>query len=170
MVANTKAKGTGLELEYQDYFQKWGYYCIRAAGSFGIDLVAVKKGYKTLMINVKWLRKYCGPDERKELIKIADMADGLPILAYKVIPKGKKNGVRTIEILFNEKQRGGTLTLGPLKESSGTEWWKFLLATRTLSELNSKRRSVDLSETALISGLHPYNPSNRQYSLPQTNQ
>lgn len=126
MVKNGKAKGTLLENEFKDYFEKWGYLCIRAAGSFGVDLVAVKKGCKPLIVNVKWLRKYCGPDERKDLLKVAYLADGLPILAYKDIPKGKKNGIRTLEIIYWWNTLGDKLVLAPLADCSEQVWIDFL--------------------------------------------
>ena len=158
-----------LEHEFKEYFEKWGYYCIRSAGSFGIDLIAVKKGCQPLIVNVKWLRKYCGPAERADLIKIADMSDGLPILAYKDIPKGKKNGVRTIEILINEKKRGGRLFLGVLKDSSVEIWNDFLKKIDVPFVLNKKKRQIDLSQVELFSPL-VRNLIEKQNCHPQPNQ
>jgi Holliday junction resolvase len=116
LVRNCKAKGTKLEHDFRDYFVKWGYLVTRAAGSFGIDLVALKKDYKPVLINVKWKRVYCGPDERKELIDDANRVNGIPILAYKYVPKGKKNGKHCIEFLKNFKSRGDFLSLESLKD------------------------------------------------------
>lgn len=146
MLVATKAKGTKLEHEFKEYFEKWGYYCIRSAGSFDVDLIALKEGCLPLIVNVKWLRKYCGPAERLDLVQKADKAGGLPILAYKQITKGKKNGVRVIEILnkFRRFERGDKLVLEPLKmtsENSFDDWLKFLFGP--------------LSRLGLLSGLHP---------------
>ena len=98
-LVKTKAKGTRIENEFKCYFEKWGYLVTRAAGSFGIDLVAMKKGYKPLLINVKALRKYCGPAERKELIENAYKVDGYPVLAYIHIPRNRKRGKHAVEKL-----------------------------------------------------------------------
>lgn len=96
MVKNCKTKGSVLERNFKAYFEKFGYHVNRAAGSFGIDLVAIKKDAPPLFINVKWRRVYCGPAERKQLEKDAIEYGAIPIIAYKHIPKGKKNGIHCI--------------------------------------------------------------------------
>jgi Holliday junction resolvase len=116
LVKNCKKKGSVLENEFKRYFEKWNYLVLRSAGSFGIDLVAIKKNYKPVLINVKWKRNYCGPAERKELIDDADRVNGIPILAYKYVSKGKKNGKHCIEFLKDFKSRGDFLLLEPLKD------------------------------------------------------
>jgi Holliday junction resolvase len=118
LVRNCKSKGTRLENEFKEYFTKWGYLVTRAAGSFGIDLIALKKNCKPALINVKWRRVYCSPQERKELIEDAERVGGIPILAYKHINKGKKNGKHCIEILKDVKNRGDYEFLESLKDQS----------------------------------------------------
>src|SRR5690348_1326970 len=96
-IKNTKANGTVLENEFKAYFEKWGYLVVRSAGSLGIDLVAIKKGFKPVLINVKWLRKYCGPAERKQLLDDAQKAGGIAVLAYKYIPPRKRRGRHALD-------------------------------------------------------------------------
>lgn len=86
---NTKAKGSRIELKFKEYFKSFDYHVTKAGGSFGIDLVAIKKDKPNLFINVKALRKYCGPKERKELIDLSIKHGALPILAYKLKSYGK---------------------------------------------------------------------------------
>lgn len=115
MVINCKAKGTRLENEFKQYFEKWGYLVTRAAGSFGIDLIGLKFNCPPLLVNVKWKRVYCGPSERKELIDDASKIGGLAVLAYKHVEKGKKNGKHCIEILNGPKEiQSNPVVLEPL--------------------------------------------------------
>jgi Holliday junction resolvase len=92
VVKNCKAKGSLLERNFKAYFEKFGYHVTKAGGSFGIDLVAIKKDCPPLFINVKWRYNYCGPAERQQLEKDAIKYGAIPVIAYKHIPKGKKNG------------------------------------------------------------------------------
>jgi Holliday junction resolvase len=120
LVKNCKAKGSVLENEFKRYFEKWNYMVLRSAGSFGIDLIALKKDCKPVLINVKWKRVYCGPDERKELIDDANRVNGIPVIGYKFIEKNKKNGKHMIEIITNFDKKGYTLLLPHLKNNSSS--------------------------------------------------
>lgn len=130
MGIKTKAKGTKLEHDFKRYFEKWGYHVIRAAGSFDIDLIAIKKDVPPILINVKWLRKYLSKKEREELLKDAEKTDGIPLLAYKYVPKGKKNGKHCIEII---NSLGGPLVLESLKRCDDFDKMSWIL-------YNEKRR------------------------------
>ena len=162
MVA-TKRKGTKLEHEFKEYFEKWGYYCIRSAGSFDVDLIALKKGCLPLIVNVKWLRKYCGPAERLDIIQKADKAGGLPLLCYKEIPKGKKNGNKIIDILTDMNKRGDRLALVPSRGLSQETWEVFLkhYQISILDKLYKTKQTVDLGKAIMFSGLHPGIPQER---------
>lgn len=118
MVKNTKRKGSNLELAFKRYFTHWGYLVTKAGGSFGVDLVAIKKDHKPVLVNVKWHRNYCGPAERQELLIDAERTGGMPILAYKHIPKGKTKGIHCIELLRDSRTQGVRIFLGSLESSS----------------------------------------------------
>jgi Holliday junction resolvase len=130
LIKNKKSKGSKLEREFKEYFQKFGYHVSRAAGSFGIDLVAVKKDSPPLFINVKWKRNYCGPAERKELEKDSFDFGALPVIAYKFTPKGKKNGRHCISFYNCSSMKTNELMkpiiLPPFKSCNEDELTKLL--------------------------------------------
>lgn len=147
MVIKTKAKGTRIENEFKRYFEKWGYHVTRAAGSFGIDLIAMKKGYKPLLINVKAKRKYCGPAERKELIQDSKKVDGYAVLAYVHIPKNRKRGKYAVEKLEDDfNSRASPLVLESLEKCPSTYTDVYFCPPGILSRVG------------LVSGLHPCIP------------
>lgn len=60
-----------------------GYECIRAAGSKGkCDILAFKSG-QILVIQAKSGHAWPGPAERAEVIRLANLIDGIPIIAWK---------------------------------------------------------------------------------------
>lgn len=124
MVKNKKAKGSNLERDIKRYFERWGYIVTKSGGSFGIDLIAIKKDLPPILINVKWLRKYLSKKEREELLKDAEKTDGIPLLAYKHVPKGKKNGKHCIEII---NSLGGPLVLESLKHCDDFDKMSWIL-------------------------------------------
>jgi Holliday junction resolvase len=160
-IKNTKAKGSVLENEFKAYFEKWGYIVTRAAGSFGVDLVAIKKDFKPVLINVKWLRKYCGPAERQKLLDDAKKVGGIAVLAYKFIPRGKKRGKHAIDTVEDVKKRGVRILLGPL-ENNHPHRMDVILGNN----------DGPFSKIGFSSGLHPYIPPKElpPYSLPPTDQ
>ena len=125
VVKNTKAKGTKLEHDFRRYFEKWGYHVIRAAGSFGIDLIAIKKDHPPILINVKWLKKYLSKSEKYQMLEDARKTGGIPVLAYKHVPKGKKNGKHCIERIFEVNNLASTVVLVYLERcpSWGFDVW-----------------------------------------------
>lgn len=149
-----KRKGTNLENEFKDIFEKHGYKVIRSAGSFSTDLIAIKKNCKPLFINVKWIRNYCGPNERQELIDDSDKANGIPILAYK---SKKSYGKRMIEVLTDAKTRGEVLVLDGSKYD--LEDYLRFGPDKMLRELWSKKekQTIDISVSGFdhSAGLHP---------------
>lgn len=139
MVKHTKEKGSNLERDFKQIFEKEGYHMTKAGGSFGIDLVGMKYQHKNILINVKWIRNYCGPKERKELLDIAMKLDAIPILAYK---SKQRYGKRTIEILQDVKTRGAVLVL----DGSKYDLENYLMTgpERLMKELWKKKQTVDL--------------------------
>jgi Holliday junction resolvase len=92
MVKNAKAKGTAFENKVKHLFEGCGFFMTRAAGSFGVDLIGIKKDTRPLFINVKLKRVYLGPSERKQMLDDANKYDAIPLVAYRHVEKGKKNG------------------------------------------------------------------------------
>ena len=163
MIKDTKRKGTNLENEFKDIFEKHDFIVTRAAGSFGIDLVGMKYNHKNILINVKWIRNYCGPKERKELLYIATRLDAIPILAYK---SKKRYGKRMIEILTDVKTRGVALVL----DGSKYDLENFLMSgpEKMMKELWKKKQMIDYERAGLpyhseevSKKLHFYNPQEK---------
>lgn len=102
-IKNTKAKGSRIELKFKKYLQSFGYYVTKAGGSFGIDLVAVKKDKPVLFVNVKALRKYCSPAERKEVVDLSEKHGAFPILAYLTKTSPEKHGKYVLEYLYSDE-------------------------------------------------------------------
>jgi Holliday junction resolvase len=80
-------RGHSRERLVRKLLEQNGWVVVRAAGSLGvIDLVALKLGRKTMLIEVKstaqspWER--FGPRERAELVRVADQAGADAVLAY----------------------------------------------------------------------------------------
>lgn len=74
--------GRRFEYDVRNDLEADGYWVIRAAGSkTKADLVAIKPG-QLLIIQCKRNNKV-GPAERAEIIRIAAMIDGVPVVAYK---------------------------------------------------------------------------------------
>lgn len=113
MVKNTAAKGADLEHDLQKIFRLAGWEITRAAASHGTDLMAIKDGLN-VVISAKWLRTYYRPHDRRDILKTAKKGKAIPLLAYKVYNKGKKTGIRCIEVVAGESNRakGATLFLG----------------------------------------------------------
>lgn len=99
MVRNAKRKGTVFENKVKHLLEEWGYLVTRAAGSFGIDLIAIKKERLPIFVNVKLRNIYLGPKERKQMVYDAEKYDAIPILAFKYVPIGKKNGKPYIQLI-----------------------------------------------------------------------
>lgn len=99
MTLKTKSKGTRIEHTFKRYLEEFGYYVCRAAGSFGVDLVAIKKDVPPLFVNVKALRKYCSPKERLELVELSKKFGTQPILAYVTKTYPEKRGRYCLENL-----------------------------------------------------------------------
>ena len=79
------AIGARFEYKTATYFRRHGYFVIRAAGSHGpADLVAVKKGYATLLIQCKRGQEDVVMDERNHLYEAAQQAGAVPITACSV--------------------------------------------------------------------------------------
>lgn len=98
-MVKTKAKGTRLEHEIKKYLEHFGYYVIRAAGSFGIDLIAIRVDQRPLLINVKWRAKYLSKKEAEELMKEGRRIGCHPLLAFKFIKPGSLRGVLALKYL-----------------------------------------------------------------------
>lgn len=76
--------GTGRRYEWKvrDALADDGYDVIRAAGSKGkVDLVAMKPG-ELLFIQCKRTNGTIPPAERRELLRLADLVDAVPIVAH----------------------------------------------------------------------------------------
>ena len=59
-----------------------GYWVMKSGGSkTKVDLIAIKPGHQ-LFIQCKRDGK-CGPAERVELLRVAALVDGLPVVAYR---------------------------------------------------------------------------------------
>lgn len=149
MVKDTKKKGGNLELDFKKIFQEHGYHVTKAGGSFGIDLVGMKYNHKNILVNVKWIRNYCGPKERKELLDTANKLDAIPILAYK---SKQRYGKRTIEVLKDVKTKGEALVV----DGSKYDLENFLLSRpeRMMRELWQKKQNVVLEKEQLDSHEH----------------
>jgi Holliday junction resolvase len=83
--AKAKAKGTRAENIMRDALRTAGYVVIRAWSSIGPwDLLALKAGSDGLMVQVKsgTSGAYMPPQERYDLLMVADQAGCVPILAY----------------------------------------------------------------------------------------
>lgn len=77
--------GARFEYKTATYFRRHNYFVIRAAGSHGpADLVAVKKGYATLLIQCKRGQEDVVVDERNHLYVAAQQAGAVPITACSV--------------------------------------------------------------------------------------
>ena len=149
-IKNTKQKGSRIELKFKKYLQSFGYYVTKAGGSFGIDLIAVKKDVPVLFINVKALRKYCGPAERKELVDLSKEYGVLPILAYVTKTSPEKRGKYVLEYIYSSETTRPALTAMVALERLG------------------KRMEEDSSYAAVLSSvlespiLPPCNPPEQQ--------
>lgn len=99
MVRNAKRKGTVFENKVKHLLEEWGYLVTRAAGSFGVDLIGIKKERLPIFVNVKLKRVYLGPVERKQMRDDAEKYGAIPILAFKHIPDGKKNGKPYLQLI-----------------------------------------------------------------------
>jgi Holliday junction resolvase len=98
-LVQSKRKGTRLEHEIKQYLEHFGYYVIRAAGSFGIDLIAIRGDQRPLLINVKWRAKYLSRKEAEELMKEGRRIQCYPILAFKHYKIGSVRGQLTLKYL-----------------------------------------------------------------------
>lgn len=75
-------RGRAFEYDTRDRLVGDGYWVMRSAGSKGkVDILAIKDGH-TLFVQCKADGK-CSPAERAELLRIAALIDGLPIVAYR---------------------------------------------------------------------------------------
>ena len=75
-------KGRSFEYKLRTFFRRKGYFVVRAAGSKGpADLVAVKKGVKTLLIQAKTGSGGIGVEEQNTLFQVALESGGVPIVA-----------------------------------------------------------------------------------------
>jgi Holliday junction resolvase len=88
----------GREFEYKvrDELTTNGYEVIRAAGSKGkVDLVAFKqwptmdawKRWHMLFVQAKRRDGNIGPDDRAELVRLANIANAIPLVAHQSIPR-----------------------------------------------------------------------------------
>lgn len=116
-MVNCKRKGSQIERKFKEYFKAMGYHTTKAGGSFGIDLVCIKKNMQPLFVNVKALRVYAGPAERKETVELAKEYGTIPILAYKAPVTGKTSLKHCIEVLTEQEKkcRSEVVVLEPLK-------------------------------------------------------
>lgn len=75
-------RGRAFEYATRDKLIADGYWVMRAAGSKGkVDILAIKDGH-TLFVQCKADGK-CSPAERVELLRIAALIDGLPLVAHR---------------------------------------------------------------------------------------
>ena len=75
-------KGYRFEVKVATFFRRRGYFVIRAGGSKGpADLVAVKKGHSTLLIQCKAGTGSVDMEEHNKLFVAAQEAGAIPLIA-----------------------------------------------------------------------------------------
>ncbi|MEM4099029.1 MAG: restriction endonuclease, partial [Candidatus Micrarchaeaceae archaeon] len=87
MVNKNYIKGRNLEYLIKNKLEKRGFYVTRAAGSKGVDLIAIKRnktggGVRVLMVSCK-TTGYVPPQEREELSYLAKKYGAEPLFTRK---------------------------------------------------------------------------------------
>lgn len=86
--------GYRFECSVRDDLKSAGYEVMRAAGSKGkIDLMAFKTG-EILFVQCK-LNGKCSLGERREILRLSEMVEAVPLVAYK-----HKEGSRAAEVKY----------------------------------------------------------------------
>ena len=91
------SQGRSFEYKIRDALRDDGYEVIRSAGSrSAVDLVAFKRWayvgpgwlhHHMLFVQCKRRDGNIGPDDRAELLRLANMAGTLPIVAHQPVPR-----------------------------------------------------------------------------------
>lgn len=79
-------RGRDFELRVKNALEQDGYWLQLAPGSKGIDAVAAKDG-QLLVISIKRTSGTIPPVEREELLRVAAITGGLPIVAHQPVPR-----------------------------------------------------------------------------------
>jgi len=84
---STKQRGTRFEHRVKRYFEERGYTAFRMAGSKPVDVIALKKGERPLLIECKVGRSSLGKVGLERLLAMAEQAGARVVLAVR---KGRR--------------------------------------------------------------------------------
>jgi len=88
MAMSPSQLGAAFELRVKARLEKAGFFVIKSGGSRGVaDLVALRHGSPPLMVQAK-RGGYVGVDEWNRLLKAAEAAGALPLVAEQLQPRG----------------------------------------------------------------------------------
>jgi Holliday junction resolvase len=79
-------RGRTFEHKVKTALEADGYWTQLAPGSKGVDAVAIKSG-QILLVSVKRTNGTIPPAERAELLRVAALTGGVPVIAHQPIPR-----------------------------------------------------------------------------------
>ncbi len=104
-------KGRRAEYRVKAYLENLGYWVTRSAGSHGVDLVAIRKGWVTLLVSVKAGKARETLKEREALKEVRERTGAVvrlarvdPILSFASLDDPKK----TKQVAISRSQNATT--------------------------------------------------------------